>query len=129
MIIPSLLLFLDFGGGELIIIFLVILVVLGPDKIPAFAKKAAEVMRYVRKATDEIKEEINKETDAIQQPFKSAYESANTFTENAEKAVEDTLDSLEVDEKPKTNKTPLGKRRLETENNEDLNKENNKTEL
>ncbi len=122
----SLLLFLDFGGGEIIIIFLVILVVLGPDKIPAFAKKAAEVMRYIRKATDEIKVEINKETDALQQPFKSAYESANTFTENAEKAVKDTIDQLEIDEETQTDKIPLGKKRLETENNEDL---NNKTEL
>ena len=126
MITSSLLLFLDFGGGEIIIILLVILVVLGPDKIPAFAKKAAEVMRYIRKATDEIKVEINKETDALQQPFKSAYESANTFTENAEKAVKDTIDQLEIDEEAQTDKIPLGKKRLETENNEDL---NNKTEL
>jgi len=37
MIKPNVLLFLDFGGGEIIIILLVILIILGPEKIPAAA--------------------------------------------------------------------------------------------
>ena len=61
MIKPTIFLFLDFGGGEIIIILLVILIVLGPDKIPAFAKQAGSVLRYIRKATDDIKKEIDKE--------------------------------------------------------------------
>jgi len=78
---PSALLFLDFGGGEILIILLVILIVLGPKKIPEFAKKAGQVMRYIRSATDDIKREINKETEEVQKPFKSAYQSANAFSE------------------------------------------------
>lgn len=92
------LLFLDFGGGEIIIILLVILIVLGPDKIPAFAKKAGQVMRYVRNATDDIKKEINKETEEVQKPFKSAYKSASSFSDNAQKAMKATLDDINKEE-------------------------------
>ena len=95
---PSALLFLDFGGGEILIILLVILIVLGPKKIPEFAKKAGQVMRYIRNATDDIKREINKETDEVQKPFKSAYQSANAFSENAHKAMKSTLDDLNQEE-------------------------------
>jgi len=95
MIKPHVLLFLDFGGGEIIIIFLVILIVLGPDKIPAFAKKAGEVIRFVRKATDDIKTEINKEANAVQEPFKEAYGEVSAFSRNASDAVKDTLKDIE----------------------------------
>lgn len=104
MIIPKLLLFLNFGGGEIIIILLIILLVLGPDKIPEFARKARDVMRYVRKATDDIKTEINKETDAIQKPIKSAYENVSAFSKNANDAMKATLDEIENDEKREVNK-------------------------
>jgi len=98
MYIPNVLLFLDFGGGEIIIILLVILIVLGPDKIPEFAKKAGDIMRFVRTATDDIKTEINKETDAVQKPFKSAYDNVSAFSKNAQDALKSTLDDIEIDE-------------------------------
>lgn len=95
---PSALLFLDFGGGEILIILMVILIVLGPKKIPEFAKKAGQVMRYIKNATDDIKQEINKETEEVQKPFKSAYQSATAFSENAHKAMKSTLDDLNQEE-------------------------------
>lgn len=101
MIKPTVFLFLDFGGGEIIIILLVILIVLGPDKIPAFAKRAGQVIRYVRKATDDIKKEIDKETQEIQTPIKSAYQSATSFSENAHKAMKTTLEEIELEESKK----------------------------
>jgi len=101
MIKPGVFLFLDFGGGEIIIILLVILIVLGPDKIPAFAKRAGEIIRYVRKATDDIKKEIDKETNDIQAPIKSAYQSATSFSENAHKAMKTTLAEIEAEESKK----------------------------
>jgi len=111
MIKPSLLLFLDFGGGEIIIILLVILIVLGPDKIPEFAKKAGDIMRFVRKATNEIKTEINKEANAVQEPFKSAYSEVSAFSKNATEAMKATLDEIEQEEetgnKKETDKVSL----------------------
>jgi len=104
MIKPSLLLFLDFGGGEVIIILLVILIVLGPDKIPEFAKKAGDIMRFVRKATNEIKTEINKEANAVQEPFKSAYNEVSAFSKNATDAMKATLDEIEQEEETEKKK-------------------------
>ena len=124
----SMLLFLDFGGGEIIIILLVIMVVLGPDKIPAFAKRAGEIMRFIRKATDDIKEEINKETEAIQKPIKSAYSGATAFAENAQKAVKATLDDIKIEEEDSKETKTSGKgstekekQVIEEDNNKDLN--------
>lgn len=94
MMMPTALLFLDFGGGEILIILLVILIVLGPNKIPEFAKKAGQVLRYIKNATDDIKREINKETEEIQKPFKSAYNSASSFSNDAHKAMKATLDDI-----------------------------------
>ena len=102
---PTIVLFLDFGGGEIIIILLVILIVLGPDKIPAFARKAGEVLRYVRKATDDIKREINKEAEDIQAPIKSAYQSAKDFNENAHKKFKATLSEIEGEKSEHKNLT------------------------
>ena len=114
---PSALLFLDFGGGEILIILMVILIVLGPKKIPEFAKKAGQVMRYIKSATDDIKQEINKETEEIQKPFKSAYHSATAFSENAHKAMKTTLDDLNQEEN-KANDTKTGEDVEEVTNND-----------
>lgn len=66
--VPSILLFLDMGAGEFMLVALVIFIVLGPDKIPDIARKFGKTMRYIRKATDDIKREINIDEDLIQKP-------------------------------------------------------------
>ncbi|MBN1650050.1 MAG: twin-arginine translocase TatA/TatE family subunit [Bacteroidales bacterium] len=71
--IPSMLLFLDISGGELAIIVLFIFIVLGPDKLPEVARKFGKAMRFVRKATDDIKREINIDEDLIQKPRNYTY--------------------------------------------------------
>ena len=43
------------SGGEIIIIFLVILVLFGADKIPDLARSFGRGMNEFKKATDEIK--------------------------------------------------------------------------
>lgn len=67
------LLFLDISGGELAIIVLFIFIVLGPDKLPEVARKVGKAMRFVRKATDDIKREINIDEDIIQKPRSYSY--------------------------------------------------------
>ena len=62
------LLFFNISGGELAIIALLIFIVLGPDKMPEIARKFGKAMRYVRRATDDIKREINIDEDLIQKP-------------------------------------------------------------
>jgi sec-independent protein translocase protein TatB len=37
------------GGGELLVILLIALMVLGPDRLPGFARKAGKIMGDVRR--------------------------------------------------------------------------------
>ena len=46
------------GGTELIIVFVVILLVFGPSKIPKMARGLGQAMREFRKAQNEITDEM-----------------------------------------------------------------------
>jgi sec-independent protein translocase protein TatA len=61
-----------FGGQELGIILLIILVVFGPSQIPKMARGLGQAMREFKKAQREIHDEINRPdappTDSSKQP-------------------------------------------------------------
>ncbi len=81
------LLFFNISGGELAIIALLIFIVLGPDKMPEIARKFGKTMRFIRKATDDIKREINIDEDLVQKPrsySNTKKSSPSPKTENAE---------------------------------------------
>jgi sec-independent protein translocase protein TatA len=61
--IQPFLLFLDISFGEIFIIVAVIFIIFGPQKIPEIARKVGKGMREVRKASTEIKREINREVN------------------------------------------------------------------
>jgi sec-independent protein translocase protein TatA len=63
---PVVLLFFDISGGELMIILLVAFLVFGPSKIPEIARKIGKGMNEIRRASDEIKREINKEARKLE---------------------------------------------------------------
>lgn len=50
-----------FGGQELGIIFLIILLVFGPSQIPKMARGLGQAMREFRKAQREIGDELNRD--------------------------------------------------------------------
>jgi Tat protein translocase TatB subunit len=106
MLNSPIILFIDISGGEFLLILLVILVVVGPDKIPEFARKTGQVIRYVRKATDDIKREIEKESDAVQKPFKSAYENVTSLTNETTNQLRNSLNTTE---NPVTPPNPVSK--------------------
>jgi sec-independent protein translocase protein TatA len=56
------LLFLDLGGGEIMMLMLAVLLLFGSKKIPEFAKSLGKGIREFKDATNSIKEEIKKET-------------------------------------------------------------------
>ncbi len=60
------LLFFDVSGGELLVILVVAFLVFGPNKIPEIARKIGKGMNEMRRATDEIKREINKHGENLQ---------------------------------------------------------------
>lgn len=54
-------LFSGIGSGEVIIILIVLLLLFGPKQLPEFAKSIGSALRRLRKATDDIKEELGLE--------------------------------------------------------------------
>lgn len=91
------LLFLDISGGELAIIVLFIFIVLGPDKLPEVARKVGKAMRFVRKATDDIKREINIDEDLIQKTRSYSYTKKKAVLEEAK---ENTVPATEENTVP-----------------------------
>ncbi len=58
------------GGPEIVVILLFVLILFGSKKIPDFARMIGKGMREFRRATDDIKKEINEGTKDIQGDFK-----------------------------------------------------------
>ncbi len=53
------------SGGEIFIIMVVVLLLFGANKIPEIARGLGKGMREFRKATDDIKREINESSSDI----------------------------------------------------------------
>lgn len=57
------LLFFDLGSGEIMLIVLAIFLIFGPDKIPGMARNLGKFINEMKRATEDIKSEINREAD------------------------------------------------------------------
>lgn len=57
--------FFNISGGELFIIVLVIFIIFGPDKIPEIARWMGKGINEIKRATNDIRSEIEKETGEI----------------------------------------------------------------
>ena len=66
------------GIQELLLVFIVALIVLGPDKLPLYARKFGEALREFRKfssdATKDIRESIVEPLEEAQRPLREALE-------------------------------------------------------
>jgi sec-independent protein translocase protein TatB len=78
-------------GGELVIILLLALIVLGPDKLPDFVRRAGRVYAEIRKMTTGFKTEFR---DVVDEPLREMRETANMakswFDEGIAEAEADT---------------------------------------
>jgi len=59
---PSLFIF-GVGGGEMILIMVVILMLFGSDKVPEMARGLARMINQVKSASNDLKSEITKSVD------------------------------------------------------------------
>ena len=51
------------GSGELIVIFVLALLLFGPDKLPELARSLGKGIREIRKASDEFRRQLKIDDD------------------------------------------------------------------
>jgi sec-independent protein translocase protein TatA len=78
----SVLLFFEFGGGEIMFIFMVALLLFGGDKLPGLARGLGKGIRDFKDASEGVKREINNQIDNFESK-NTTPPSANTIAETA----------------------------------------------
>jgi len=63
------------GGGEVLVVFLCALIVLGPQKLPEAARQLAKILGEVRRVSTGFQRELQ---EALQEPPAQAYGSAGS---------------------------------------------------
>jgi sec-independent protein translocase protein TatA len=101
------------GGSEILLILLAVLVLFGADKLPEFARNLGKGLREIKKATDEIKDEITKHSSEVVEEIKEIRNQSQAGTEEIKKSVSDVMDQPYEDpykdiNKPGTNANQPG---------------------
>ena len=79
----------DLSFGEIFVIFLAIVILFGPKKIPQIARELGQGLRKMRGAVDDIKQEIMKETDETISEIREEIEKAKKEIENPDKPTQE----------------------------------------
>jgi|SRR5690606_36785827 len=84
------------GGGELVVILLIVLMLFGSDKIPEIARGLGKGMQQLKNATNEIKTEIHKsaDVDGIKESFTNSM-GAEDITGGINKEIDKMKEDLE----------------------------------
>ena len=115
------LLFFNISGGEILLIIIVIYLVFGPKKIPEFARMIGKGINEMRRATNDIRNEIMNEANKVKSdigididdPFKTERKTkppSNSTTKpynpkKEEVVVEEKKEAKKEKAKPKEKKT------------------------
>lgn len=60
------------GTGEIVVIFILVLLLFGPDKLPELARGMGRALRELRKATDEVRSQLHlDDVDDFKDNFKT----------------------------------------------------------
>jgi len=103
------LLLFDFGTGEIFLIVLAIFLVFGPGKIPELARNLGKFINEIKRASEDVKDEINREANRMERE-----EKLNKYKES--------LKNKPADEEKVTNKEQE-KTNSETDKQEKVNTE------
>lgn len=74
--------FLFISGQEIFVICLIILLLFGANKIPEIARGLGKGIAEFKKATDDIKREINDNTNDLKKDFKDINDEINKTKDN-----------------------------------------------
>jgi sec-independent protein translocase protein TatA len=94
--------FLFLSGGELMVVFIVFLLLFGSSKIPELAKGLGKGLREFKRATDDIKREINESgagdiTRDISESASGIRRNISEITDNITKEVETSTEEVKKD--------------------------------
>ncbi|MBQ22810.1 MAG: sec-independent translocation protein MttA [Flavobacteriales bacterium] len=81
------------SGAEIALIFFIVLLVFGADKIPSIARGMAKGITQIRHATNEIKSEIQKSSE-IDGSSTSVAKKLNEEIKTAKKNLDELTDSI-----------------------------------
>lgn len=81
------------SGAELVFVFFIVLLVFGADKIPSIARGLAKGMTQVRRATNEIKTEIQKSAD-VDDPSKQVTKVFEDQVKDLKNDINELTDSI-----------------------------------
>lgn len=80
--LSSVLLFLDMSGGEMVVIALVALLVLGPQKLGDAARKAGKMMNEVKRVSSDFTEQLKRETGDLTEEVQGIRDSIRDTANN-----------------------------------------------
>ncbi|OFX60571.1 MAG: hypothetical protein A2046_11370, partial [Bacteroidetes bacterium GWA2_30_7] len=83
------------SGSEIIVIILVFLMLFGTKNLPAIARGLGKGMNELRKATEDIKKEINVNTDAIKKELNVNTEEITNLRDKIKKEIEENVNYQE----------------------------------
>jgi len=99
------------GFLELVVIFIVALVVVGPDKLPFYAKRLGQALGEFKKVsgdlTKDIKDNIVEPLEEAQKPLKEAMEPLTSIQQEVDKNVKDVQKSFKDIGKPTGKETAV----------------------
>ncbi len=83
---------------ELLLIFIIALFAIGPDKLPAYARKLGEALaqfrKYSEEATKDIKESIVEPLEAAQKPLRDAVQPLEEMEKEVQNNIKDVKASF-----------------------------------
>lgn len=98
------------GTLELVVILVVALLVIGPNKLPEYARKFGQALKEFKKASDsitkEIKENIVEPLDEVQKPLKEAVAPLTEVEKEIQSNIREVTDSVNSIGKPKKAEQP-----------------------
>lgn len=86
------------GGGEIIVLFLVILVLFGPRKLPGIARMIGKTLDQLRNASQDFKDEIMKIEDDVKEDIRSTARDVIDVESSSEDLPGESGDEEETDE-------------------------------
>ncbi|HJU06875.1 MAG TPA: Sec-independent protein translocase protein TatB [Rhodanobacteraceae bacterium] len=86
----------DVSFGEILLIAVVALVVLGPERLPGAARTAGALLRRVRRGWDSVRAEVMRELEAeeLRAKLKEAQEAARAAVDETRKHASTAADAL-----------------------------------